>query len=62
MPYESIRARSCDLPTAPHNDRTTDQCNFSHRREARGGRRIPGVFIAEYEQGEIARDLFRVAL
>ena len=24
-------------------------------------RRIPGVFIAEYEQGEIGRDLFRVA-
>jgi ATP-dependent DNA ligase len=23
-------------------------------------RRIPGVFIAEYEQGEIGRDLFRV--
>ena len=24
-------------------------------------RRIPGIFIAEYEQGEIGRDLFRVA-
>ena len=24
-------------------------------------RRIPGVFIAEYEEGEIGRDLFRVA-
>jgi ATP-dependent DNA ligase len=24
-------------------------------------RRIPGVFIAEYEQGEIGRDIFRVA-
>ena len=24
-------------------------------------RRIPGVFIAEYEQGDIGRDLFRVA-
>jgi len=22
---------------------------------------IPGIFIAEYEQGEIGRDLFRVA-
>ena len=24
-------------------------------------RRIPGIFIAEYEQGDIGRDLFRVA-
>ena len=24
-------------------------------------RRIPGIFIAEYEQGKIGRDLFRVA-
>jgi ATP-dependent DNA ligase len=24
-------------------------------------RRIPGVFVAEYEAGEIGRDLFRVA-
>jgi bifunctional non-homologous end joining protein LigD len=24
-------------------------------------RRIPGIFIAEYEEGEIGRDLFRVA-
>jgi len=24
-------------------------------------RRIPGIFTAEYEQGEIGRDLFRVA-